>query len=200
MRDTMGRMWRSVRNVQPERVTVPLADLDTSAGHLVPQLETRPARSASMLQEDAEFAVRASDWHAADAAFKALGRLRPGDAGCVLGRAAACRALDRSVPKPTRSLRGVPGSAIPMHRRDRRQPGTERATTFADWEQALARWRQAREEFPHIPVIWASQAAMLQILGRLDEAEALVAEALELFPGKCRCCRPAPQYRPGNRQ
>lgn len=51
-----------------------------------------------------------------------------------------------------------------------------------DWPQALARWTLARKSFPDRPPGYIGAAVALRELGRLDEAEAVIGEAVARFP------------------
>ena len=51
-----------------------------------------------------------------------------------------------------------------------------------DWPQALSRWTLARRSFPDQPAGHIGAAVALRELGRHDEAEAVIGEALERFP------------------
>ena len=51
-----------------------------------------------------------------------------------------------------------------------------------DWAQALSRWNLARRSFPSEPAGHIGAAVALRELGRFDEAEAVIGEALLRFP------------------
>jgi tetratricopeptide (TPR) repeat protein len=50
------------------------------------------------------------------------------------------------------------------------------------WAEAAARWETVRERFPDHPAGYASGASAYRELGRLDEAEALLGEAVQRLP------------------
>ena len=51
-----------------------------------------------------------------------------------------------------------------------------------DWPAALARWEQLRQKFPGQPGGYTAAAAAARALGLMADAEALLAEAMTLFP------------------
>ena len=51
-----------------------------------------------------------------------------------------------------------------------------------NWAEALRRWSNVRLRFPDHPYAYAATAAVLVELGRLDEAETLLADAIAVFP------------------
>jgi len=50
------------------------------------------------------------------------------------------------------------------------------------WAQALDHWHALRLHDPDMLVAWASECAMLQLLGRLEDAHAVAEEAAQLYP------------------
>jgi len=52
----------------------------------------------------------------------------------------------------------------------------------SDWESARRHWREARQLSPNSPALWAAETAMLVILSRLDDANALARESYAKFP------------------
>lgn len=51
-----------------------------------------------------------------------------------------------------------------------------------NWPEALRRWESVLVSFPNVPVAWAGQVAILQILGRLSDAEKIADEGVRRFP------------------
>ena len=136
--------------------------------------------SLSKLREAAAHAARAEDWIAAIQAWERLSSLIPHDPESFLGRASAWRYLKDSYKADLALSEFL----------ERNPTAPDIAVSFAlnaqvhmNWDEALERSQDARQTFQDVPVIWALEAAMLQILGRLDEAEALTTKALGLFSG-----------------
>jgi tetratricopeptide (TPR) repeat protein len=56
------------------------------------------------------------------------------------------------------------------------------AQVAGDLTEALRRWQAARAQFPFVPIIWATEAAVFRALNRIDEADALTTEGVGRFP------------------
>src|SRR5690348_7264587 len=56
------------------------------------------------------------------------------------------------------------------------------ATRRRDWPEALLRWERVSQDFPDQAVGLLGKGEALREIGRLDEAEAVFADAMERFP------------------
>lgn len=56
-----------------------------------------------------------------------------------------------------------------------------------DWDEAIRRWAAVRKKFPGRPAGYMSGAACLREVGRLDDADALIAQAMPKFPKSVAC-------------
>jgi len=129
--------------------------------------------------QDAWAAVRREDWREAltlwEVVRSRLPNISTGHAGLgralsELGRFDEAEAVLADAIKRFRQNPGlaVQHASIAMRRRD--------------WEEALVRWAAVRTRFPEIPAGYTEAAAALCRLDRVDEAEAILADAVERFP------------------
>jgi tetratricopeptide (TPR) repeat protein len=56
------------------------------------------------------------------------------------------------------------------------------AESRGDLDEAITRWSTARKQFPAYPDAYVGGGSCLRRVGRLDEAEALIKKAIEIFP------------------
>jgi capsular polysaccharide biosynthesis protein/tetratricopeptide (TPR) repeat protein len=56
------------------------------------------------------------------------------------------------------------------------------ATRRQDWQEALQRWQNVRDRFPHEPMGYIGYGEALRDIGRIDEAERTFSEAEQRFP------------------
>src|SRR5439155_8682498 len=53
-----------------------------------------------------------------------------------------------------------------------------------DWTEAARRWEAVKERFPELPAGYTGAANVMRELGHFDAADALLAQAVERFPGE----------------
>ncbi len=118
------------------------------------------------------------DWPACLAGWQAVLAHAPGHAAALAGAATALRESGRIDEAET--LLDGPAARVP--------PNRLIATAFAglahargDWKLAVARWTIVQLAFPDHPFAFLRGAQALRAAGRLDEAEALLADAVPRF-------------------
>jgi tetratricopeptide (TPR) repeat protein len=139
----------------------------------IPDLYFDYARISEARQNALEAAAR---WDAARIRFPERWLCYVGEAlaFCHLGRldeaeALLCDAMDRFPDEPQPVL---DHARVALLRRD--------------WKEAAARWQKARSRFPERSITCLGEAWALRELGHLDEAEALLREAIDKFPGEAQ--------------
>jgi tetratricopeptide (TPR) repeat protein len=141
-------------------------------------LEARD-KNADTIASDARAAAAAQDWLAALDAWREYNGIVKGGVEGILGQADAYRGL--------RNPDAADAVLNELSPTDARLP--EVAVSYAlnaqvleNWDEALARWHKARIAFPNYPAPWVGEAAMLQLLGRAEEADEITRESVRLFP------------------
>ena len=137
-----------------------------------------PAIGLDQLTRQAWAAMDRHDWDAALAGWALARECYPeqsdGHVWPVLTLWLAGR-LDEAEAMAMVALRRLPQNpdALVLH--------AQLAMTREDWDEGRRRWERAREAVPDRPEIDAGLAKSLRLIGRLDEAEAIAADALICF-------------------
>jgi FkbM family methyltransferase len=124
-------------------------------------------------------AMDAQEWERAAGLWSAIVAAFPADAAAFTGKAAALRELGRlgeAEAVLAQAMQEFPldlwtaaeHAAIAMRRRD--------------WGEALRRWEAVQRGFPNHPVGYSGKGEALRDAGRIEEAEAVFADALHRFP------------------
>jgi FkbM family methyltransferase len=124
-------------------------------------------------------AMDAQEWERAAGLWSAIVAAFPADAAAFTGKAAALRELGRlgeAEAVLAQAMQEFPldlwtaaeHAAIAMRRRD--------------WGEALRRWEEVQRRFPNHPVSYSGRGEALRDAGRIEEAEAVFADALHRFP------------------
>lgn len=145
-----------------------------------PLANAAPAHDVGLLRRQGYAAAAASDWTAADNAWRELRTCAPLlPEGWVHG-ALALRRLDRADDAGALLEQGL--TQLPAHRSLLIGLGYN-ASEAENWEASLAAWARVRAAAPDAADGWVHAATALERLGRNDEAEALMAAAAEQLPG-----------------
>lgn len=137
--------------------------------------------TAESLLQIATEATGRCEWHAALNAWKGLCQIAPSEPAGYLGLAEAYRGLGDAKAAD----QALFSYTSPGHK------PAEFSVSFAlnaqineDWPEALLRWQAAKSSHPEAAVIWAGEAAMLLLLGRLTEADEVTTKGVTNFPDK----------------
>lgn len=142
--------------------------------------DAAPVPDVSLLRRQGYAAAAASDWPAADDAWRELRGCAPSlPEGWVHG-ALALRRLGRADDAGALLEQGL--TQLPAHRSLLIGLGYN-ASEVGDWEASLSAWARVRVAAPEAADGWVHAATALERLGRHDEAEALMAAAVEQLPG-----------------
>lgn len=135
-------------------------------------------QTSEFLANMARSAASRGDWYASIHAWKQLCEMEPKNPAGYLGQAEAYRGLGDS---------DAADNALFSYTSFDPKPA-EFAVSFAlnaqigeNWQEALLRWQAARSSHPEAAVIWAGEAAMLLLLGRVTEADQVTSEGLKKF-------------------
>ncbi|HUB10661.1 MAG TPA: tetratricopeptide repeat protein [Acetobacteraceae bacterium] len=175
--------WRQVRERFPNHCAWGGAaalrengDLD-AAETLLQELVARHPNDFGALMEFAVVAEQDRDWAAAEQRWAALGSRFPHDATAYGRRAAALCKLGRHAEADALLENGItrlPGNVYLL------QSYAQIATDLQAWPEAARRWAPVRASSSpyagYAPAVYALRSA-----GRLDEADALLAEGTERF-------------------
>ncbi len=127
----------------------------------------------------AQTAAMVANWPLAEHAWRACRALIPGDGDAHAGLAAALRAEGRTREAEAVLADGI--AAAPAHA-GLAIEYARMADERGDWPVAADRWHAVAEVAPHLPDGPVGQAVALQRLGRVGEAEAVLAELVQHFP------------------
>jgi len=181
------RRWRSVLDRFPEEPVGSIA-----CGRMLRQLG-RAAEAAALLHEACERFPDSADlaiercwashdlgrWEEALGLWRAVAARFPDHAFGYIGLATALRKLsrwDEADAVLQSAMQNLPGLVA---------LASEYATLAgfrADHEETLRRWEAVRDRFPGKAIGYAGVGATLKTIGRLDEAEAVLAAAVSRFP------------------
>ena len=152
--------------------------LDEAAALLDEAAARFPDEPAPLI-ERAWFAHHRRDWDAAIPLWEAVRQRFPGQIAAYSGAAQALREASRPDDAETLLATGI--ERFPNDAGLR----TERAALASrrrDWVEAAQRWDAVRARFPDHPASYTGAAQALREQRRFAEAEAVLAEALQLFP------------------
>ena len=181
------RRWQAVRERFPDlpqgysaaaAALRDAGDFDLADALLRDAAERFPAEPL-VVAEQAWLAHARRDWAAAAGYWEAVRPRLPGEEAVYTGSARALRELGRT-DEADRLLR----EAIARFP-DRRSPLTEHAWLAfirGDWPAAAERWAAVHARFPDHAEAYVKEAQALVQLGRDDDAEPLLAEAMAQLP------------------
>jgi tetratricopeptide (TPR) repeat protein len=179
--------WRDVREKAPDILTGYVAAAHAlrrngqveEAERLLAQAIERFPAEAGPLVDYASAAAQRNDWPEAIRRWRiVIERLPEGTAG-YQGLAFALRVSQR-----IEEGEGVLRDAMARFADDAGLPVEYAWLAFArrDWEEALRRWEDVRARFPHHTAAFTGLSHTLRELGRLDDAEEMVAAAVAAHP------------------
>ncbi|HTH97623.1 MAG TPA: tetratricopeptide repeat protein, partial [Stellaceae bacterium] len=131
------------------------------------------------LIDGARAAMSRADWPAAFGHWEHIRLRHPDHAEAQLNAALALLQLGHVAQADALLLRGA--TAFPDHFQLALE-SARNAFRSGDWAAAQERWRAVMDRFPDSPDAFAGVGASLQLLGRLDDAEPVLAEAVGRFP------------------
>jgi tetratricopeptide (TPR) repeat protein len=140
------------------------------ADQIIVRLKYRKSNEPTVWIESALIAEDQAQWEEAAARWAAARKRFPRNPGVLLQGLPVLRRLERGD-----EIDAVLAEAVDTMRDDPR-PATEfamEAQRRSDWEAAASRWALVREGFPNRPIGYDRGAAVLERLGRKDEAAAL---------------------------
>jgi tetratricopeptide (TPR) repeat protein len=187
--DDAIRLWQTARNHFPDQIAAYTGAaqalreggrLDDAEALLAAGIEQFPGH-AGLRVEHATLASRRRDWTEAARRWQAVRALFPDHPASYTGAAQAWREQRRFD-----EAGAVLAEALQRFARDPavRSEYAWLAQFAGDWPEAARRWQDMRERHPDHSVGYTSGAVALREQRRFDEAEALLAEAVERFPGE----------------